>query len=437
MIERFVIEGGYVLSGSFEPSGNKNEALAILPAALLTDEEVVLTNLPNIKDVEVTLEIMQDLGVEVNRLDDHKISVRAKDIKKRELSAELCHRIRASILFAGPMLARCGEVKLPPPGGDVIGRRRVDTHFLALRALGASIEVDGSYYINAKKLKGNEIFLDEASVTATENVVMSASLAEGTTVIYNAACEPHVQGLCLALNKMGAKISGIGSNILTIEGVKRLKGLQHEISSDYIEVGSIIGLAAVTNSQITIKKAVPEHMKMILLCFEKLGIKVEIRGEDILVPKDQDLKVAFELNNAIPKIDSAPWPGFPADMISIAVVVATQAKGTILIFEKMFESRMFFVDKLIAMGAQIVLCDPHRVVVVGPSKLHAERLISPDIRAGMALLIASLCAQGVSSIDNIGQIDRGYEQVDKRLQKLGANIKRVSVQTVESQSDGE
>ena len=424
-MEKFVIEGGEPLSGVVTPSGNKNAALPMLAATLLTDEKIVLRNVPRIKDVETMLGILSALGVDIEESGDHELTLQARNVTTTELDPDLCHQIRASILFAGPMLARCGCVHLPPPGGDVIGRRRVDTHLLALRALGVEIEVQGGYRMAANELKGQDILLDEASVTATENAIMAACLAEGTTIIRNAASEPHVQDLARFLNGLGARISGIGTNTLTIQGVKKLGGGTWDIGSDYIEVGSLIGLAAVTGGELLIKKAMPEHLGMILLTFKRLGIEVEVRGDEVFVPAEQSLKIASDADGAIPKIDDAPWPGFPTDMMSTAVVVATQAEGTILIWEKMFEGRLYFVDKLISMGARIILCDPHRAVVVGPARLHGERLESPDIRAGMALLIAALCAEGVSEIRNVGQIDRGYERIDEKLRALGAKIERV------------
>jgi len=424
-MEKFVIEGGEPLSGVVTPSGNKNAALPMLAATLLTDEKIVLRNVPRIKDVETMLGILSALGVDIEESGDHELTLQARNVTTTELDPDLCHQIRASILFAGPMLARCGCVHLPPPGGDVIGRRRVDTHLLALRALGVEIEVQGGYRMAANELKGQDILLDEASVTATENAIMAACLAEGTTIIRNAASEPHVQDLARFLNGLGARISGIGTNTLTIQGVKKLGGGTWDIGSDYIEVGSLIGLAAVTGGELLIKKAMPEHLGMILLTFKRLGVEVEVQGDEVFVPAEQSLKIASDADGAIPKIDDAPWPGFPTDMMSTAVVVATQAEGTILIWEKMFEGRLYFVDKLISMGARIILCDPHRAVVVGPARLHGERLESPDIRAGMALLIAALCAEGVSEIRNVGQIDRGYERIDEKLRTLGAKIERV------------
>jgi len=425
-MEKFVVEGGHPLSGVVVPSGNKNGALALLAATLLTDQQVVLKNVPRIKDVETMLAIMADIGVDIEWSGDHEVTVQAKNLTATRLDANLCREIRASMLLAGPMLARCGHIYLPLPGGDVIGRRRVDTHLAALRALGAEIEVDSGYKMQVDRLQGQDILLDEASVTGTENVIMAACFAEGTTIVRNAACEPHVQGLAHFLNSAGAQISGVGSNTLTVQGVKTLSGGACRIAPDYLEIGSLIGLAAVTHSELLIKKAAPEHLRMIRLMLGRLGVRAETQGEDILVPAGQQLRVVPEAHGAIPKIDDGIWPAFPTDMMSIAVVVATQAEGTILIHEKMYEGRLYFVDKLISMGARIILCDPYRAVVVGPSRLHGEQLESPDIRAGMALLIATLCAEGVSEIRNIGQIDRGYERIEEKLQALGARIERVS-----------
>ncbi len=424
-MEKFVIEGGHPLNGVVVPSGNKNGALALLAATLLTDQKVVLENVPRIKDVKNMLAIMADIGVDIEWSGDHEVTVQARDLTATRLDPNLCREIRASILFAGPMLARCGHIDLPLPGGDVIGRRRVDTHLAGLQALGAEIEVDSGYKMLADRLRGQDILLDEASVTGTENIIMAACLAEGTTIIHNAACEPHVQNLARFLNSMGAQISGIGSNTLTIQGVEKLKGGTCRIAPDYLEVGSFIGLAAITRGELLIKQAAPEHLRMIRLMLGRLGVKIEIRGEDVFVPAGQQLQVIPDAHGAIPKIDDGIWPAFPTDMMSIAVVVATQAAGTIIIHEKMYEGRLYFVDKLISMGARIILCDPYRAVVVGPSRLHGERLESPDIRAGMALLIATLCAEGQSTIRNVGQIDRGYEHIEEKLQALGAKIERV------------
>jgi UDP-N-acetylglucosamine 1-carboxyvinyltransferase len=425
-MERFVIEGGYPLQGTVHPSGNKNAALPLLAASLLTDEPLVLDNVPKIRDVETMCALLRALGVEVEETGDHQLTLQARRLRRAPLDPELCRQIRGSILLAGPLLARQGEVQVPLPGGDVIGRRRLDTHLLALSALGATVEENGgsTLTMRASRLVGTDILLDEASVTGTENALMAAVLAEGTTVLRNAASEPHVQELARALNQMGAHIEGIGSNTLVVRGAPRLHGTRWRIAPDHIEVGSFIGLGAVTPGEIVIKDAGVENLRMINLVMGRLGVRVEIRGDDVVVPDGQDLRVVDDALQAIPKIDDGPWPAFPADMMSIALVVATQARGTVLIHEKMFESRLYFVDKLIAMGARIILCDPHRAVVVGPARLHGERLESPDIRAGMALLIASLCAEGESVIRNIGQIDRGYERVDLKLQALGARIRR-------------
>ncbi|MCD6334472.1 MAG: UDP-N-acetylglucosamine 1-carboxyvinyltransferase [Candidatus Latescibacteria bacterium] len=424
-MERFIIEGGQPLTGTIRPAGNKNEALGVLPAALLTDEPVMMDHVPQIGDVLTLLEILSDLGVEIERLGEHKIVLDASGVSKTELQPELCHRIRGSMVLAGPMLARLGEVRLPRPGGDRIGRRRVDTHVMALEALGAQTELSRNYVMRTKRgLKGDDILLDEASVTATESTLMAATTARGTTILRNAASEPHVQQLGRMLNRMGARIAGIGSNVLTIEGVEKLHGTQHTIQADYMEVGSFIGMAAVTGSAVRIQRATPENMRMALMVFERMGVHVDIQGDDLWIPGGQRLRINPDLHGAIPQIYDAPWPGFPADLMSIALVVATQAEGTVLLFEKMFEGRMFFVDRLIGMGAAIVLCDPHRAVVVGPSTLYGDELISPDIRAGMALLIAAMCAEGTSVIHNIRQIDRGYERIDERLRALGAKIER-------------
>jgi len=423
--ERFVIEGGKPLSGTVTPSGNKNAALPILAACLLTDEEVILENVPDIRDVHSMLALLDDVGVSIREIGPHVLSLTAGDIRSTSLDAELCGRIRASVLMAGPLLARCGIVDLPLPGGDFIGRRRVDTHLLAFKGLGAEVETDRSFFMRHSGLTGSEIFLDEASVTATENALMAASLAKGETVILNAACEPHVQDTARFLVVLGADIDGIGTNVLRIRGVDRLRGGRFRIPSDYIEVASFLGLAAVTGSDITIEDVRASDMPMIRLTFARLGIGVEMDGDRMRVPPDQELRVEADEGDAIPKIDDGPWPAFPADLTSIATAVATQAHGTVMIFEKMFENRLFFVDKLVAMGARIVLCDPHRAVVSGPAQLYGQRLESPDIRAGMAMLIASLCAKGVSTIGNIGQIDRGYERIDERLRALGARIERV------------
>jgi UDP-N-acetylglucosamine 1-carboxyvinyltransferase len=419
-----IVEGGYPLSGVMTPSGNKNAALPLLAACLLTDEQVVLHNLPQIRDVETMLHIVQDIGVEVEERGPRSVALQARNVAHTALNPALCAEIRASILFAGPMLARCHQIVLPPPGGDVIGRRRVDTHLQAFHALGAEVDIDGGYKIEADRLCGASIFLDEASVTGTENALMAASRAQGRTVIRNAACEPHVQELARFLNRMGAHIEGIGSNTLIAHGVDGLHGTEWTIGPDHIEVGSFIGLAAATGGELRIQNAGTAHLHMIRLMLERLGVQIEIQGDDVLVPGGQRLRVRPDLHGVIPKIDDGPWPHFPPDMMSIAMAVATQSEGAVLIWEKMFESRMFFVDKLIGMGARIVLCDPCRAVVIGPSKLHGAPLSSPDIRAGMAMLIAALCAEGTSRISNMEQIDRGHEQIELKLQALGARVER-------------
>ena len=427
-MHEYVIEGGYPIQGTVTASGNKNAALPCLTATLLTEEPVILHNIPEIQDTNVMIEILKALGASVEKLSKNNWKIECKNIKTSELPRDMTKKVRGSIVFAGPLLARTGKCEMMPPGGDVIGRRRVDTHFLALEQLGANISVNGHFDFTANKLVGADIFLDEASVTATENAVMAASLAEGITYIKNAASEPQIQDLCNMLNSMGAKISGVGSNILKIEGVKKLHGTEFTIGPDYIEIGSYIGMAAATKGKIKIKGIRPEEMRPLKYSFAKLGISWRIEGDELTVPNTQDLKVNNDLGNAIPKIDDMPWPGFPADLTSIMTVVATQVEGTVLIFEKMFESRMFFVDKLISMGAKITLCDPHRAVVCGPSMLHGDHLVSPDIRAGMAMVIAAMSAHGKSRISNVYQIERGYEDLVGRLQKLGAHIEKVEVE---------
>ncbi len=425
-MDRFIIEGGHRISGTMTPSGNKNEALPTIAACLLTDETVTLENVPRLADVEVMLDILQDLGGSVSWTGRNTVEVCMKDVRTHRLDRAMCRRVRASVLFSGPMTARCGRVVLPPPGGDVIGRRRVDTLFGALESLGAVVEVGEDYVVDGAGMKGAEMFLDEASVTGTENVVMAACLAPGHTEIMNAACEPHVQGLCRMLNSMGARISGIGTNHLVIDGVDHLHGTSHRIGTDYLVVGSMIGLGAIMGDGLTINGVNMPDMRMIRRVYEKMGIRMEFGEGSVFVPGGQEPEITKDLNGAIPQIDDAPWPAFPTDLMSIAIVTATQCKGTLLFFEKMFEGRMFFVDSLIAMGASIILCDPHRVVVVGPSVLYGGSLESPDVRAGMALLIASLCARGRSVIHNIRQIDRGYERIDETLRQLGASVTRES-----------
>jgi UDP-N-acetylglucosamine 1-carboxyvinyltransferase len=425
--ESFVIEGGRPLNGTIRAAGNKNGALPILAACLLTDEPVRLTNVPHIRDVETMVELLADLGVDVDWTAPNEVRVHAASVTSHELDPELASRIRASFLLAGPLLARIGRASVPPPGGDVIGRRRLDPHIHAFAELGVGIEMDGRYEMRTGGLRGKDIFLDEASVMATENAVMAASFAAGETVIGNAACEPHVQDLCRFLVSLGARIDGIGSNVLRVEGVKRLRGGEWRIGPEHVEVCSFIGLAAVTAGDVTIDDVVPTDLAPILPVFERLGVRVEQRGDSLHVPPDQELAIEDDLGGQIPKIEDGPWPAFPADLTSIALAVATQARGTILIFEKMFENRLFFVDKLVSMGARIILCDPHRAVVTGPAKLFGQQMASPDIRAGMAMLIASLCAEGTSTIGNIGEIDRGYERIDERLRALGARIERVEI----------
>jgi UDP-N-acetylglucosamine 1-carboxyvinyltransferase len=422
---KYLIEGGHPLRGSLRASGNKNAALPCLAATLLTGEPVVLRNIPDIEDVQVMIEILRQLGSRVERIGDHDWRLQSGNLAGCTVPDELARQVRASILLVGPLLARCGRVALPPPGGDVIGRRRLDTHFLALKELGARVEIDGWISLQANKLVGADLFLDEASVTATENAIMAAATAEGTTVISNAASEPHVQDLCALLGAMGARITGIGSNILTIQGVRGLGGADFTISTDYMEVGSLIGLAAVTGSALEIRDAAPRFLRMTRIAFGRLGIHWETDGQTVRVPAGQDLKVVPDIGGSIPKIDDAPWPGFPPDLISIALVTATQVEGTVLIYEKMFESRMFFVDKLIGMGARIILCDPHRAVVSGRCRLKGAELVSPDVRAGMAMVLAALCAEGHSTINNVYQVERGYENLAARLQSLGAHIERV------------
>jgi len=422
---KYVVEGGHTLKGEIEPSGNKNAALPIIAAALLTPERVELTNVPRIRDVEALVELIQTVGAKARWTGPNALEIEATEIRPADLDPVLCSRIRASILLAGPMLARCGEVTLPPPGGDVIGRRRVDTHFLVLQQLGAEVHLNGAYEFRTNGLAGADVFFDEPSVTATENALCAAVAASGTTILRNCASEPHVQDLARFLIAMGASIEGIGTNTMVIHGGTPLSGASHRIGPDHIEVGSLIGLAAVTRSEITIRNAGVEHLRSTLMNFERLGIRCRIEGDDLVVPAGQEMKIKPDFGGHVPKIEDQPWPAFPADTMSIAIVTATQCEGMVLLFEKMFESRMFFVDKLIAMGARIVLCDPHRAVVSGPAKLTGARVESPDIRAGMAMLIAAMCAEGTSTIENAQQIERGYERIDERLNALGAHITRI------------
>ncbi len=426
MTEAFVIEGGQPLNGRVRAAGNKNGALPILAATLLVAEPVTLGNVPRIRDVETMVELLEDLGADAEWIGPNEVRVDAANVSKTEVDVALATRIRASFLVAGPLLARFGRATLPPPGGDVIGRRRLDVHVHAFEQLGAVVRIDRSFEFRAEALRGKNVFLDEASVMGTENTIMAAVLAQGETVIGNAACEPHVQDLCRFLVSLGARIEGIESNVLRIEGVERLSGGEYAIAPEHIEVVSFIGLAAVTGGDLWIDDTDPKDLVPILPHLARLGVRVEIEGTSVHVPPGQELVIQDDLGDQIPKIEDGPWPSFPADLTSIALAVATQAKGTILIFEKMFENRLFFVDKLVTMGARIILCDPHRAVVTGPAQLYGERMESPDIRAGMAMLIGSFCAEGRSTIGNVQQIDRGYERIDERLRALGARIERVS-----------
>ncbi len=423
----YVVEGGFPVKGSIKASGNKNAALPCIAASLLTSETVILRNIPEIEDVGVMLQILASFGATVEKTDANTYKITAKQIDSYEVPAELSNKIRASILFAGPLVARTGKAVLSPPGGDVIGRRRLDTHFLALQELGVRIAVNGKFRFSANKLVSADIFLDEASVTATENAIMTAVFAEGETIITNAASEPHVQDLCRMLNSMGADIRGIGSNILTIHGVEGLHGCDFTIGSDFMEIGSYIGLAAATKGSISISGVNAREMRPVKIAFAKLGITWNITDDVLVVSPGQQMRVNTDLGGMIPKIDSSPWPGFPPDLTSIMTVVATQVEGTVLIHEKMFESRMFFVDKLIGMGARITLCDPHRAVVSGPSNLHGSELTSPDVRAGMAMVIAAMTAHGESVIRNVYQVERGYEHLTERLQSLGGHIIRKKI----------
>jgi UDP-N-acetylglucosamine 1-carboxyvinyltransferase len=426
LMQALVIEGGRRLSGSIKAAGNKNGALPILAATLLTHEPVRLSNVPRIRDVDTMLELLADLGADVGWTGPNELRIHTGEVAKHELDPELCGRMRASFLLAGPLLARFGQVTVPPPGGDLIGRRRLDPHIHAFARMGATVDLRDGYEMSVDgSLRGEQIFLDEASVMATENAVMAAVLTPGETVIGNAACEPHVQDLCGFLVSLGAQIEGIESNVLRIHGVQSLSGGEWRIGPDHIEVASFIGLAAMTASDVTIEDTEPKDLISILPAFRRLGIRTEIDGTSIRVPPRQQLIVEDDLGGHIPKIEDGPWPAFPADLTSIALTVATQAFGTVLIFEKMFESRLFFVDKLVGMGARIILCDPHRAVVTGPATLLGQRMESPDIRAGMAMLLAALCAEGQSTIGAVHQIDKGYERIDERLRAIGARIERV------------
>jgi UDP-N-acetylglucosamine 1-carboxyvinyltransferase len=428
-MEQFIIQGGQRLHGEVTPSGNKNAALPLLSACLLTDEALTFRNVPRIGDIETLLEILRQLGVRIDDRGGGTLVLEAKDVTATAPHPALSARIRGSLTLLGPMLVRTGHAALPASGGDRIGRRRIDTHLMALEALGADVRDDRELTVRDPGLRGADILLDEASVTATENVVMAAALAKGTTILRNAASEPHVEDLCRCLNAMGGRIEGIGSNILTIDGVPRLRGGEFAVSPDHIEIGSFIGLGAVTRGEIRIKGVRCEHLRMVDLVFRKrLGVHMHFEKDTLVVEDEQDLVIQPDAGGAVPKIENAPWPAFPADLLSIALVVATQARGTVLVHDKMFESRLFFTDRLISMGAQIILCDPHRAVVVGPSPLHGGNVASPDIRAGMALVIAALCAEGPSQIGNISQIDRGYERLEDKLRTLGARLKRLTFQ---------
>ncbi len=431
LMEKFVIEGGVPLSGTLVPAGNKNGALPILAAAVLTDEEVLVRNVPRIRDVQAMIEILLAIGVSVDWRGPNELALRANDVNQVAIEPELAESIRASFLLAGPLLARFGHAVMPPPGGDVIGRRRLDPHLDAFRALGAVTDCAREIILDAPRgLRASDVFMDEPSVMATENALMAAALIPGTTVIGNAACEPHVQDLARMLVKMGADIHGIGSNLITVNGTDRLRGCQHTVAPDHIEIGSFMALAGVTGGELLIKDTVPSDLRMIRLVFERVGLRSEVHDNDILVPGDQKLVVQADVGEYKSKIQDGPWPAFPADLTSIAVALATQAEGSILVHEWMFENRLIFADKLILMGADIVMCDPHRAIITGPRRLRGERLESPDIRAGMAMLLAALCADGRSEIGNIRQIDRGYERIDERLRDLGARIERVATEPV-------
>ncbi len=427
-METFVIQGGVPLSGELTVAGNKNAALPILAACLLTEEEVLLERVPRIRDTEAQIALLERLGVEVEWTSDNGVRLCAAGVTEVVVDEELSKQIRASFLLAGPLLARFGEARMPPPGGDFIGRRRLDAHLDAFKDLGARVEGDRWIELStpSEGLCACHIFMDEPSVMGTENALMAAALTPGPTTIGNAACEPHVQDLARLLTAMGAKVEGIGSNVMTVHGRDRLGGAEHTICADHIEVGSFMALAAATGGDVRVRDVDPADLLMTRRQFRRLGLRSEIEGNDVVVPPGQRLQIQADLGDAIPKIEDGPWPAFPADLTSIALALATQADGEILIFEKMFENRLFFVDKLVAMGARITLCDPHRAIVSGPSRLHGERVESPDIRAGMAMLIAALAAEGTSEIGNIRQIDRGYEQIDERLRALGAQIERVS-----------
>jgi UDP-N-acetylglucosamine 1-carboxyvinyltransferase len=425
IMEKFLIEGGVPLNGKVTPAGNKNAALPLLAACLLTDEPIILRNLPRINDVSVMRHLLESLGAQVEQVDATSWRVTARELDPAQLDPDLCRLIRASILVAGPLASRIGEFKLPPPGGDVIGRRRLDTHIIALRALGADVKYDRGFTFQSDGLRGADLLMDESSVTATENAIMAAVTATGDTVIRNAASEPHVQELCLFLNGLGAQIEEIGSNTLHIHGVSKLHGGEFTIGPDYLEVISFVGAAAVTHGTVRVKNAGVKNLGMVGHIFERMGVSWNVEGDDLIVPPDQELKIIPDLDGAIPEIKTNVWPAFPTDLISIAITVATQASGSIMFHDWMFSGRMYFTDKLVGMGAKIILCDPYRCLIQGPNQLYAENLESPDIRAGMSLLLAALAAKGTSTVRNISQIERGYQDVDKKLRALGAKIERV------------
>jgi UDP-N-acetylglucosamine 1-carboxyvinyltransferase len=428
-MEKFVIDGGVPLSGTVVPAGNKNGALPILAAALLTEEEVVVRNVPRIRDVEAQLALIAALGVPARWTGDNEVTIEAGDLGGHTLDRRLSERIRASFLLAGPLLARLGHVVMPPPGGDVIGRRRLDPHLDAFRALGATVSGGRDLELSAPNgLSPTEFFMDEPSVMGTENALMAAALTPGTSIISNAACEPHVQDLARMLVRMGAPIAGIGSNVMIVEGQERLGGCVHTVSPDHIEIGTFMALAGVTGGELRIRDTVPDDLRMIRLVFRRLGLDSHLDGDDVVVPGGQDLRVQKDLGDFKSKVQDGPWPAFPADLTSIAVALATQSEGSVLIHEWMFENRLIFTDKLVSMGADIVLCDPHRAIVTGRSRLRAQRVESPDIRAGIAMVIAAACADGETEIGNVGQIDRGYERIDERLRELGARIERVATE---------
>jgi UDP-N-acetylglucosamine 1-carboxyvinyltransferase len=424
-MEKFIIEGGVSLSGEVTPAGNKNAALPLVAACLLTDQPIVLHNVPQIQDVRVMRNLIESLGAEVEDLNSTSWRITCRNLRPADLNPDLCRRIRASILVAGPMAARIGEFKLPPPGGDVIGRRRLDTHILALRALGVDVEYERGFSFQADDLHGADFLMDEASVTATENAIMAAVTAKGDSIIRNAASEPHVQELCYFLNGLGAQIEAIGSNTLHIQGVPTLQGGEFTIGPDYLEVISFVGAAALTNGSIRVRNAGVQNLQMISHVFERLGVRWQVENDDLIVPADQELTILPDMDGAIPEVKTNVWPAFPTDLISIAITVATQARGSIMFHDWMFSGRMYFTDKLVGMGAKIILCDPYRCLIQGPNRLYGENLESPDIRAGMSMLLAALAAKGKSTIRNISQIERGYENVDGKLRALGANIERV------------